>query len=168
MGDGAGTEFAVLVPVIEFGGRDHVLLTKRPEALARYSGQVSFPGGARDPGDRDLKATAIREAGEEVGISPDRITVTAELPWYSTTLGHRVKPFLARVAPGPVRPSPEEVERILYLPLDLFDVDPFGVRTFRDRTGALRTTLTLCFDGLEIWGLTARILRGCFTRTPSS
>ena len=74
-----------------------------------------------------------------------------------------MKPFLARVAPGPVTPNPLEVDRVLYLPVALLrGRDPFGVRTWRDQGGFLRNTWTLPFDGLEIWGLTARIIHACF------
>ncbi len=162
--DPSRTEFAVLVPIIERGGVESILLTKRPETLPEYSGHVAFPGGARDPGDLSLADTAIREAGEEVGISPERITVISELAWQTTALGHRVKPFVARVAPGPIAPNPDEVERILYLPRSVFETDPFGVRTWTDHAGKTRRTYTFRFEGLEIWGLTARILRLCFVR----
>jgi len=108
------TEFAVLVPLIDYvrpsgssaAAEECVLLTKRPETLPHYAGQVSFPGGGRDLEDADLAATAIREAGEEVGIGPERIKILGELPWQCTSLGHRVRPFLASVAPGPVSRTP--------------------------------------------------------------
>jgi len=161
--EGAETEFAVLVPLLEHSGEECILLTKRLDSLPQYSGQVSFPGGARDPEDADLAATAIREAGEEVGIAPARISIAAELPWQSTSLGHRVKPFLGRVTPGPLQPNPEEVERVLYVPVSLVRSDPFRARgTWRDAEGRRRTTYTFEFDGLEVWGLTARILRDHF------
>jgi 8-oxo-dGTP pyrophosphatase MutT (NUDIX family) len=152
----------VLVAILEHGGEECVLLTKRPDTLGRYAGQVSFPGGEWDEADADLSDTAIREAGEEVGIGPERITLLAELPWRSTTIGHRVKPFLARVAPGPLEPHPAEVERILYLPVSVLKSDPFRLRTWTDPQGNERTTWSFTFEGLEIWGLTARILREHF------
>ncbi len=155
-------EYAVLVGIIEHEGEDCIILTKRLETLPEYSGHVSLPGGARDPEDRDLFATAVREAGEEVGIAPERIALEAELPLESTSLGHRVKPYLARVQPGPLVSNPREVERILLLPLALLKSDPFGTRSWQDPTGKARTTYTFQFEGLEIWGLTARILRQCF------
>ena len=72
-------EFAVLVPLLDHEGERCVLLTKRPENMVRYAGQVSLPGGAREPGDSDLKATALRETHEEVGIPPTAVSVVAEL-----------------------------------------------------------------------------------------
>ena len=56
-----------------------------------------------------------------------------------------------------------EVERVLYLPLALLRGDPFRVRgTWVDPSGLTRATYTFQFEGLEVWGLTARILRECF------
>ena len=60
---------AVLVLVFpDETGEARVLLTARPEADIRHPGQIAFPGGATDPGDRDPAATALREAVEEVGL----------------------------------------------------------------------------------------------------
>jgi 8-oxo-dGTP pyrophosphatase MutT (NUDIX family) len=159
---GAGGEFAVLVAILDHGGQECILLTKRPDSLPQYSGQVCFPGGARDPLDLDLAATAVREAGEEVGIGPERIKLLCELPQQATALGHRVKPFLARVAPGPIVPNPLEVERVLYVPLSHLKADPFKLRAFAAGRGKPRSTYTFQFEGCEVWGLTARILREHF------
>jgi 8-oxo-dGTP pyrophosphatase MutT (NUDIX family) len=158
-------EFAVLAPIVEREGVESVLLTKRPDSLARYAGHVSLPGGARDPADRSLEETALRETFEEVGIPPDRIEIVRELDWEETALLHRVKPFLARVrAPYPLVPDAREVERILFLPVARITRDLFRVRgTWRDREGRERTTWTFDLEGFEVWGLTARILRAAFT-----
>ena len=104
-------EFAVLVPILVHEGEECVLLTKRPENLDRYAGQVSLPGGERDPLDKDLKETALRETREEVGIPPERVEILRELGWHETSLLHRVKPFVGRVrAPCSIVPDPLEVE----------------------------------------------------------
>ena len=46
----------------------HVAYMRRPNYLGVHSGQISFPGGAVEPSDRDLWQTARREAYEEVGL----------------------------------------------------------------------------------------------------
>ncbi len=162
----ADREFAVLIPIFDHGasgGRSpSVLLTKRPEDLARYSGQVCLPGGAREAGDVDLVATALRETTEEVGIPACGIEIIDELDWFETLSGDRVKPFAGRVrADYEIRPSPREVERVLYIDIAFLRQDPFEIR------GTLPTRpdepiYTFDCDGLEIWGLTARILRHYF------
>jgi 8-oxo-dGTP pyrophosphatase MutT (NUDIX family) len=157
----ADPDHAVLVCIIEQDGVDRVILTKRPEALAQYSGHVSLPGGRRDSRDVDLAATALRETEEEVGIPFGRIVLTFEMDRVETSLGHAVKPFVGRVlGPCVVLASPSEVERVLYLDADaltpaLFQVDER--RSVGKESGWKGWTFDL--DGFEVWGLTARILR---------
>ena len=45
-----------------------LLLTKRANYNGTHSGQISFPGGKVEKSDLNLKATALRETFEEVGI----------------------------------------------------------------------------------------------------
>src|SRR5258708_16996155 len=61
---------AVLVPVVK---REHgltVLFTRRTAHLNDHAGQISFPGGRSEPGDKNAAETALREAAEEVGLAP--------------------------------------------------------------------------------------------------
>ncbi|PAA77564.1 hypothetical protein BOX15_Mlig000349g3, partial [Macrostomum lignano] len=98
-----------------------VLLTKRSTRLTSFSGQVSFPGGKSDPGaDAGPVATALREAAEEIGLSPGLVRVLAVLP--VMPLGrHLVTPVLAYLAPRLSRvrlaPNPDEVDELLTPPL---------------------------------------------------
>ena len=158
------SQFAVLIPLVEHEGEDQVLLTQRNADLPQYSGQVSFPCGAYEPEDEDLRATALRECFEEVGIRPEQVEIIAQFQWFETGLGHRVLPFAGRVrSPYDLRPSPAEVERIIFVPVALLQRDPFEIRgTFEDSSGNERTIYTFLFDDAEIWGLTARILRHVF------
>ena len=157
-------EFAVLVPILEHEGNECVLLTKRPDTLARYAGQVCLPGGERDPVDATLEDTALRETWEEVGIPRDRVTLLRELGWHRTSVDHRVKPFVGRIAaPYELRPDPREVERVLFVPTALITPDLFRVRgAWVGPDGREHTVHTFPWDGYEIWGLTARILQEAF------
>jgi 8-oxo-dGTP pyrophosphatase MutT (NUDIX family) len=154
----------VLVPILEHAGEPHVLLTKRPGTLDRYAGQVCLPGGERDPADRDLLATALREAQEEVGIPSAQVEMLRELGWHETSLLHRVKPFVGRVrSPCPIVADPREVERVLYLPVGVIRPELFRPRgAWRGPDGRERIVHTFQLDGCEVWGLTARILREAF------
>ena len=101
MGDERRREAAVLVPVYRDGDGELRMVFVRRSAGGRHGGQLAFPGGNREPGDADLTATALREAEEEIGLSPDAVEVLAELPAVETrTTGYRVTPVLGRLV-GP-------------------------------------------------------------------
>lgn len=47
--------------------------------LRSGAGEVCFPGGKRDPADRDDTDTALREAQEEIGLPPQQVQVVCTL-----------------------------------------------------------------------------------------
>ena len=68
------TPAAVLIAIQEIDDSLHILLTKRSSNLKNHPSQISFPGGKRDTCDLSLKITALREANEEVGLSPNLVS----------------------------------------------------------------------------------------------
>ena len=72
----------MLAPLyLDAAGELHAVFTKRRDDLKRHAGEISFPGGRRDPEDADLTATALREAHEEIGLPPEAVeTVCAPCP----------------------------------------------------------------------------------------
>lgn len=158
-------EAAVLIALIKQVDDWDVLFIRRAERDGdRHSGQVAFPGGARETGDKDLEATAIRETLEETGIDPTYITVLSELHPYQTISNFRVTPFVALLRwPVPLNPQPEEVSRVFTIPLswlsnhDNLELKP---RTERDRKETGRTHPVVYYDRYDdelLWGATARI-----------
>ena len=93
-------EAAVLVPVFRReDGALRIVLIRRGERGV-HGGQLAFPGGKREPADRSLLDTALREAREEIGITSDRVSVLADLPPVETLVtSFRIFPFLARIEP---------------------------------------------------------------------
>src|SRR5690606_35514809 len=72
-----------------------VLLQRRASTLSSHPGQVSYPGGGRDPGVRDFVDTALREAEEETGLDPTRVEILATLPQLPLAASnHLVTPVL--------------------------------------------------------------------------
>ena len=61
---------AVLVPLYLKDGDLHAVFTRRRDDMRRHAGEISFPGGRQDDDEADLRATALREAEEEIGLPP--------------------------------------------------------------------------------------------------
>jgi len=88
---------SVLMPLIK--RRDWmVLLTKRPMTMPRHPGQISFPGGRREPFETAMDA-ALRETQEEVGIEPSDVNLLGRLPSFDAVSDYRVTPYVGVVDP---------------------------------------------------------------------
>lgn len=75
---------AVLVPLTIRNGEVYVILTLRSPTLGRHGGEVSFPGGMKDPHEVTAKETAIRESFEEIGLAEKDVKVVSQyVPWIS-------------------------------------------------------------------------------------
>jgi 8-oxo-dGTP pyrophosphatase MutT (NUDIX family) len=158
------TDAAVLVALYLDGGRMHAVFTKRRENLRRHPGEISFPGGRRDDTDPDLLATALREADEEIGLSPDAVQILGALqPTPTIATGYAIYPFVGLIEPGNVwRLSAREVAEVLELALDDLHAG-YGRRRLLRRGVPIRTDTYVVGDDL-IWGATARILADLFDR----
>ena len=110
----------VLVLFYQRDGQLHIVFFKRTEKVPTHKGQVAFPGGSGDAGDRDLEATALREAHEELDIDPNRVVMLGPLRPFDTFVSNFVvSPFGGYlVDPDPVfEPQPFEVEEVFEIPL---------------------------------------------------
>ena len=155
----SAVEAAVLIPLIARRGGPGLLFTRRTETLSRHSGQVSFPGGRRDPGDVSPVDTALREANEETGIAPAFVTVAGFLPRYRTGTGFDILPVIGVLADGfALVPDPREVAEIFEVPLAFF-LEPANRREeSREMGGKLRHFYAFHPGTHYIWGATAAIL----------
>lgn len=117
------SEAGVLVPILVRNGVPSILLTVRSMNLSSYPGQVAFPGGKRDPGDKSLVATALRETQEEIGLSKDSLNVLGSLLNYVSSGKFLVKPVVAEVVDFEnyhPKINPFEVSELLIVPLEIF------------------------------------------------
>ena len=149
----------VLIMLFERDGEPWVVLTERTHTVPLHKGEISFPGGARDPGDEDLWATAVRESVEELGVDPNSLQQLGALDDYPTfSSGYIVSPFIAAVTPPEEwKASPAEIAHVIELPLKLLlDV---GRMEVWERDGIRFPMHIFDADGYRIWGVTAFILR---------
>ncbi len=158
------TDAAVLVPLYLADGELHGVFTRRRDDLRRHPGEISFPGGRFDEGEKDLEATALREAQEEIGLPPEAVEILGALqPTPTIVTGYAVYPFVGLIEPGHEwRLSAREVAEVLELPLRAL-LDGYGRRRLLRRGLPIRTD-TYVVDENLIWGATARILADLFDR----
>lgn len=76
-------------------GMARLLLILRKTYQGVHSNQIGFPGGKVEKADLDLKATALRETHEEVGVSPEKVNVIKSLSEvYIPPSNFEVQPFI--------------------------------------------------------------------------
>lgn len=154
---------AVLIPIIEGTAGPSILFTVRTSRVEHHKGEVSFPGGARDPGDESIQYTAIRETHEEVGIEPDKIEVLGRLNDHQTRTGYHITPFVGIVRPvagyDHDRFEVNEVFEVAFA--DLWETYLKGRQPF---TYGQNSIMAYEFHqgGYRIWGATAGILAEFF------
>jgi len=156
---------AVLVAIEPHPDGPRVLLTKRCAHLDHHPGQVAFPGGKVDHGDRDDTAAALREAQEEVGLDPANVAVLGHLSAHETVTGFRVTPVVGQLK-STFTPVPEagEVDEVFHVPLAfLADLANYTVEA-RRWNNQWRRYYTVPYGPYYIWGATARILYGLAER----
>lgn len=155
---------AVLVLFEERADGLHVVLTQRTAQMKDHAGQIAFPGGRVDAGDASPAAAALREAREEIGADPSRITLIGELPRYVTFTAYEITPIVAVTPPQTYTPEPGEVAEVFTVPLTHFLNEANWKRDGIVRMGKRREFWTVPYrdDRGEryIWGATAGMMRG--------
>jgi 8-oxo-dGTP pyrophosphatase MutT (NUDIX family) len=153
------TEAAIVVPLIQRPTGLYVLLTERSRHLRNHPGQVGFPGGRKDPEDKDALATALRELQEEIAVDATQVTILTCLDTYITRTGFEITPVVAELSPDiqPV-PDPQEVEEVFEVPLQFF-LEPKNRKVeSRFYGGKDRFFYAFNHDGHYIWGVSAGIV----------
>ncbi|RNL63389.1 CoA pyrophosphatase [Nocardioides marmoriginsengisoli] len=158
MSAGGKVDAAVLIPLFWDERGPVAVLTERSADLRKHAGEISFPGGRRDPGE-DLVDTAVREAEEEIGLAPADVTILGGLPPLGTFVsGFTIYPFVGVVPAGVAWVLAErEVAAVLELPLAELRTGHRFERLFRKGVPVRTDTYTV--DGQLVWGATARIVR---------
>lgn len=156
---------AVLIPIVRREPGATMLFTQRTDTLSSHPGQVAFPGGKIDDTDASAEAAALREAEEEIGLSPDAVEMIGRAPDYLTGSGYHISPVLGVVPPDlSFRLNEEEVSDVFEVPL-AFLMDPanhvVGSRVWQ---GVRRTYYEMPYEDRYIWGVTAGMVRILYER----
>ncbi len=151
----------VLIGIETFDTVPQVILTKRSSALKHHPGQIAFPGGKVDAGDRDVTDAALREAWEEIALPRDLPRILGQLPAHETVTGFQVTPVVALIErPFEVRAEVGEVAEVFRAPLaHVLDIEHYQIQS-RHWRKSRRHYFTVPFGPYYIWGATARMLRG--------
>lgn len=149
---------AVLIPIIDYGDKLHVLFTQRALHLRHHPGQISFPGGRIEPEEQSHTA-ALREAHEEIGLSPAAVELLGQLPLQSTSTGFTIQPWV-----GLLKPQPRwilqtnEVAGIFEVPLQHFLQQENRHQFSLKLRGKEQQLYAMPYQDKFIWGATAAIL----------
>ncbi len=140
-------------------GEPHIILTRRADHLDKHSGQVAFPGGKVEAGDKTPVAAALREAHEEIGLHPDYVDVVGFLDTYETGTGFRILPVVATVRQGyALQADKNEVADIFHVPAGLvLNAENYKAHEI-EWEGQQRHYYALQYEGYNIWGATAGML----------
>jgi 8-oxo-dGTP pyrophosphatase MutT (NUDIX family) len=150
---------AVLVPLVERDAGLTVLLTERAATLKDHAGQISFPGGRIEPEDSDAWHAALREAQEEIGLSPNYVEFAGYLPDHLVGTGFRVTPVVGFVSPRfELRIAAAEVHDVFEVPLS-FILDAANHKSRMRKLGELTLEVyDIPYGDRNIWGATAGML----------
>ena len=141
-------------------GNYSILLNKRTETVEHHKGEISFPGGARDPEDEDFLDTALRESHEEMGIHPQDVRVLGQLDDIATRSGFGVRVYVGTIPyPYPFEPSALEIAQVLEVPIVQL-LDPANLRDeVRWVKGESSNSPCYAFQEHLIFGATAQIVK---------
>ena len=149
----------VLVPVMERTEGLSVLLTQRAAHLKHHAGQVSFPGGRMEKHDEDVRAAALRETHEEVGIAPHQVDVIGYLRSMPTITGFAVTPVIGLIREAAdLTVDRTEVEYAFEVPLDYLLDERNDRICDREFDGHRFELVEFHHNGERIWGATAYML----------
>jgi 8-oxo-dGTP pyrophosphatase MutT (NUDIX family) len=160
---------AVLVPIIVEGEDARVVYTVRKDDLADHAGQISFPGGSMEERDGSLLETALREAEEEIDLSPALVEVVGELEeMYIPPSNFRVSPFVGLLSPeAEMVLAPDEVEEIFTVSLATLIANETFRKVLWRREGRDYEVPVFAIDGpvpRNIWGATAAMTAALLAR----
>lgn len=142
-------------------GDERIVFQLRTHTVRHHKGEISLPGGRRDPEDTSFLHTALRETEEEVGVPREAIHVLGALDDVETVASsHLIRPYVGLLSPSvtPRIAAAREVRELLHVPLAHLRDERSRVWKVVEEAGAPVPTAAYEYEGHLIWGATARIL----------
>lgn len=157
---GVGREAAVMLLIYpENDGELQTVLTRRRDDLQHHPGQVSLPGGRREPNE-SIERTGLREVEEEIGIPQIAVTVLGSLnPIYVPPSDFTVTPLVGWLDAEPSFVlQADEVAELISTPLSLFFDRSNRRCSAVDNDIHDREVPWFAVEHHQVWGATAIIL----------
>jgi len=175
---GKRREYSVMLLITEMNGEEHLVLEKRASTLKSQPGDICLPGGSIDPGESPIEAS-IRETMEELGVDKEEIELIGPMDYFISPYGQTMYPFVARVNHSDFQPNPEEVDRLIFVPLSFFETkspliyeidltakmgEDFPYHLIENGKDypfrkAINKQYFYKYDDIVIWGFTAQIVK---------
>lgn len=173
---------AVVIPMIEVDGKNHLLFEVRSMKLSGQPGDICFPGGIIEENESALDA-ALREAGEELFIPKEDFELIGPTHVFHAP-ALTTFPFVAKLKTYDGKFNKDEVSETFTVPLEFFvntqpdkyplewvrkDSDTFpydlivGGKSYKWRK-QIQPELFYNYDGRIIWGFTAKIIHYSLVR----
>ena len=155
----AGDRLAAVLALVIEGEEPALVFTERAAGLSRHPGEVSFPGGLADPSDENLRATALRETQEEIGVDPAAVRVLGALsPIHTFVSAILVTPFVGTLPALPTLVVNDgEIARVLTVPLRAL-VAAEEQREVRAAGGGTWRGWWYDVSDLTVWGATGTMV----------
>jgi 8-oxo-dGTP pyrophosphatase MutT (NUDIX family) len=154
-----GDRLAAVLALVVGDHERELLLTERAATMSRHAGEVSFPGGLAEPDDPDLRATAVRETHEELGIAPESIEVFGALaPIHTYVSATLVTPFVAQAAALPALTLNVHEIAAVHVPTLAALADAEERRVLREEGGTTWRGWWYELPEVTVWGATGFML----------
>jgi len=150
----------------EFIENPEVIFTQRSAKVSTHSGEVSFPGGKWEEGDKDLYETSLRESNEEINLNINDVTYLGSLNYLISKHKIEVNPYIGLVTKKQNFIDNDEIAHTFTVPLD------FLINNAREHNIERKNTNVIVpswvYNDQTIWGLTALItadfINTCFDK----
>lgn len=159
--EGSWKRAAVLALFLPGPNGEEILFTRRTDTVLDHKGQVSFPGGAVEPEDISLEATALREAGEEIGLDPAGVTLLGRSEDLFTITGWWITPVVAWYPKSDgFTLNPAEVSRVFTIPVGWLCEPSNWQKRMYIKDDRIRENVIFYnqYDEEILWGVTAHLV----------